>query len=377
MPTAEDDFEQLLTRLREQLTDIALTVPDLDTEGGERVPRFSLGEAAVKPASSDAATIVAASEPMAAWKTPPNMSVDAAPARLEPAQTLPPAQAAASYFQDAPTASVFIATPPPTAPDVTAPWRKFGVRNAILAASLLIALGIAGLGAYRLSQDGEGAIRIPLDQPASAFMLTADLQEFLISEGNELLTVAHSGEIRRRRFVEGAFAALRWSQGAVWTIDGRSAAITERRGEMRPTVYSLNHVPTSLYLNDRFLWTGERSTRTLRQFMVSRSILGAMLQPIDRIDLPANIDLIAFSFESGGDLYVADARQHRLVRFHTTGGAYRALQSAPLSPILGPDDSHHRFFLEKGNIWALTNPTGGVSEIKRIPFSSLNWAPVE
>ena len=374
MSTAEDDFEQVLTRCREQLTDITLTVPDLDEEGGDRVARFSLEEmTATHPNRSESADIVAASEPTVSSEPIVSVAMDPEEPRTESVMEDVPALADMERTSLEPPPQVNQESPSPKSlPAARRRAQKAGDRNLRFAVSLFVALAAAGLAAYRLTRDQGNSLQIPLGSSATALAHSFDLGEFYVAQGGEVLTFTRAGALLRRKKIDGELAALRWNQGALWSVDGKSSNVVERRGA-RPTIYTLNHVPNTLFLNDRFLWTGERSSRTLRQFMLSRSILGAMLQPIDRVDLPSNIDLLTFSFDPGGDLYVVDNSQYRLIRFRLNGGTYRPFLSAPLSPILGPDESLHRLYLERGSLWALSNPENGRSALKRIPFSSLHW----
>jgi hypothetical protein len=381
MPRAEDDFELVLRRCRERLSEISLTVPELDAPGTRRSPPLSLDTLTLDAPAALPARPVPAVSPVAKYAP----VIESAPApvpvrpplpRVEPvarpAAPPPPATEEHEIFPPpsfVPPKRVF-PTPPPK---VSAPRGSLSRPRAALAAAA--ALLVAGLAAYRYSGSTGNAVRIVLEHPADGMALRVERGDILVAEGGELLTMARDGRLLGREPLEAPVAALDWDQGSTWTLDGQTAALIERREGQRPTRYGLNHVPTALFVKDRYLWTADRASRVIRQYLVSRSILGAILQPLDRIDLPG-MDIATFAFDPAGDLWVADANRRSLFRFRSTGGVFKAIASAPLSPLIGPSGEIHGLFLEEDGLW-LTNNADGAAVLRRIPLSSLDWSPAE
>ncbi len=99
----------------------------------------------------------------------------------------------------------------------------------------------------------------------------------------------------------------------MWSTDGRTASITERADGGRTTVFRLNHVPGAIYVKDKYLCTSEKGGHTLHQFLISRSILGALLQPLDSFELNG-LSPETFTIDDAGTLWLVDEPTRRLYR---------------------------------------------------------------
>lgn len=355
---SEDEFDALLRRCTQRLSEITLKVPSLERADAPRRPaRLSLDPAA-EP-REPAAVLTPPPEKPAPKPAPLEAHEEEVevfpPVRYRPAETprpaLPRVQAPAA--------------PPVTAPP---PVRR---RLAAPAAAAALALALVALGVWSSRRAPE--LTIPLDG-ADAMAVRPESGDVLVARGAEVTTVAPDGRITGRRTLEGAVAGLAWTPGSLWSVDGTSPEVTERRDGERPTVFHLNHVPSAVFARGQNLWTQERGGRAIHQYLVSRSILGALLQPLDLLEIPG-IAPEAFAFDEAGALWVVDGQTRSLYELRAVRGAYKPVRSAALSPLLGPSGFIHGLTIDAGAVWLLSRPAGGASVLRRIPFSRLNWNP--
>jgi hypothetical protein len=403
MPT--DEFDLLLDACRDRLAEISLDVPDL---GGALAPApvsyFGPAPSAPPPKPPAAAPPPRVAPPPKPAPLPhpvfetPNRAPEraVAPPALELPSAPRPAPAAATPAAPAPKPAPRVEpepaeieifpplisrqkTPPPSAPvrslrmeeapsaAAPAPPRGNLLRNAAIAAAAATAAGAA----FAWLSGRSTELSIDLDS-ADAVAVRPDKKDLLVAEGGQLADVARDGRVLSRAPLDAPAAALRWNQGSLWSVDGRSPSVVEKPAGGRATVFRLNHVPKALYVRDKYLWTADGG-HTLRQFLISRSMLGVILQPLDEYDLP-NLTAETFAVDDAGIIWLADAGSRRLYRLKPGSGALAVESSAALSPIIGPVGSIRSLTLEDGAIWLLTAPAdGGRSTLRRIPLGRWDW----
>jgi hypothetical protein len=143
----------------------------------------------------------------------------------------------------------------------------------------------------------------------------------------------------------------------------------------RATTFRLNHVPGALYVKDKYLWTAEKAGGVLHQFLISRSILGALLQPLDSFEL-SGLYPETFTFDEAGALWLVDQPTRRLYRLRLENGTFKRVSSAPLSPLFGPQGRFRGLSVENGAVWILSQPgPGGRAALRRIAVARLDWTP--
>jgi hypothetical protein len=254
------------------------------------------------------------------------------------------------------------------------PVRRIPTVRQIVWLTLALTLSATAFGIYHLSHQGPDGLTIELDRKADNLGVRTDRRDMLVVADKELLTISREGKVISRQRLDIPIASIRWEKGSAWTVDGRSATLVERRETGRPTVYQLNHVPSALYINGNFLWTLDKAGKTIHQYLISRSILGAMLQPLDIYALP-NLKAESFFVDETGILWTTDSDSRELIQLKAEAGHYKAISKAPLSPFLGPDGIIQGLTLEDGGVWLLSSPTeGGHAKLRFIPLSRLDWA---
>ena len=165
---------------------------------------------------------------------------------------------------------------------------------------------------------------------------------------------------------------MSWNQGALWTVDGVSRAVVERRDAAgHATAFTLPYVPRAVYSRGRDLWTLE-GDRTIRQYLVSRSLVGVQLQPLDLFQL-SDLAADAIAVDDSDVLWVFDRTTRRLCRLHKVGPALRPIDSAPLTPWIGSADVRS-LALDETSAWLLVGDGNGRAEIHRILISRLDWS---
>ena len=362
----DDDFDALLKRCSQQLSRISLELPDMETASPGRAPKLSLG-----PAPAPARRPPAAPPPAA---PPAPIPVVRAPEPVpdvhEEIEVFPPLITRPRTPTPQPLPRV---AAPLQAKPAAAPARSLRAAPLVAAAAVAAAAAIAAFGLWT-SRRPSAEITIPIDG-ADAMAVRPEYGDILVARGTELLTISPKGAELSRRDLEGRVVGLRWTPGSLWSVDGTSQEVTERREGERPTVFHLNHVPSALFARGNTLWTQEKGGHSIHQYLVSRSILGALLQPLDLLEIPG-MTAEAFAFDDAGTLWVVDDETRSLYQMRAENGAYKAVQRAPLSPLLGPSGVIHGLSIEDDAAWILSSPAGGgASVLRRVPFARLDWGP--
>jgi hypothetical protein len=372
-----DEFERLLERCGERLAEISLTVPALESGAPRKEPaRYSLTPP-VEP--------VPPPKPLEAAPLP------AAPARLEVSAPLPrepePAPKPLPFAAEEPDEDAVFPPPrmqPRTPPPSTPLWRArpaptppppavpVGGRRSAAAVAAAAVVAAGSFGAWLIRRP---VAELDLDVGgAEAMTVRLDKGDVLIAEGKELVDLTRDGKTLGRRSLAAPVDSLCWAQGSLWTADGRTASIVEHAEDGRETVFSLNHVPGALYVRDKYLWTADKDGRVIHQFLVSRSILGALLQPLDSFELNG-LSPESFTIDDAGTLWLADRYSRRLYRLRLENGSYRSVSSAPLSPFVGPEGRLRDLTVEGGAVWLLGETSGGRTSLRRLRLSRLDWTP--
>jgi len=367
---AQDEFDRLLERCTERLAEISLDIPALE-DGAPRPAVYTLEPPRAKPAPPPAPP------PEPPRPAPPPRLPETAAARTpEP----PPAPSAEpEVFPPAPAAAAAAPvewhsrpprTPPPApaAAPVAAP-RGYG-RAAVAAAAAALAAG----GAYAVWALRRPAPDLDIEVGgADAMAVRPEKGDILVAQGRDLVDLSRSGRALGRQPLDAAVDTMCWDQGALWTADGRSPSVVERGEDGKTTFFSLNHVPAAIYAKDRYLWTAERGGGGLHQFLISRSILGAMLQPIDSFAL-GGLSPESFTLDDAGTLWLADGPTRRLYRLRLENGSYKRISSAPLSPVVGPEGKLRDLTVDGDAVWLLAEHAGGGAALRRIAVSRLDWS---
>ncbi len=380
--TADDDFERLLARCRAQLDSISLHLPAMEGETSapqERAPSPGMQTpppapppptpppeparveiTAVKPAPAAAAT---------ARQT--IVSVAPAPEAPPPVVAIRESSPASPRF-DPPPAPLPDLTPPPSpprrfvkpraAPAAPPSWRPAAYGLAALAAG-------AGLWWWQ---------RPPLDRPFSlaasdAAALRPPRADILVAQGSTLLDLTEDGRVIARSALPSPVTAIGWQGGYLWSVDGRSRMIKERRdGAEQDTVFAVNFAPARFCLHGRQLWALEPDGRVVRQYLISRSLLGVQLQPLDEYRLPG-IEAAAIALDDAERLWVADRASARLLRLTREGPGYRLSDSASLADILKPGAEVRSLDVLDGQVWLLASQPDGRSTMHRLSADRLGW----
>ncbi|MFI5346997.1 MAG: hypothetical protein ACHQ51_11545 [Elusimicrobiota bacterium] len=368
---ADDEFDALLKRCSQSLSEIHLEIPALDVSSTRRVQKFHLSPPPPPP-------------PAPAAAVPPP-----APPPRAPAPVLAPVAPEPEETEIFPPLSTRTLTPPPVrlprveedrrradrspkparAPE-PAPVRSGARPWPALLAAVALALTALGVWTYRRAPD---EVQLSLDS-ADAMAFRPESADLVVAQGSELLTLSRAGHVLERISAPGHAESLAWSQGSLWSADGRSPEVTERRDGGRSTVYRLNHVPFALFAKGNSVWTVEKNGHALHQYLISRSILGAMLQPLDLFDVP-EVSPEAFAFDDAGNLWIADDETRSLFRMRPEKGAYKIVERAPLSPLLGPAAVFRGLAIDGDAVWILARPAeGGAATIRRIRLDRLDWS---
>ena len=356
MPDRDEQFDLLLERCNAQLAEIGLHVPELESSAAPKRPVISLlPEPAPKPPPAQA-------PPTPLPRSPePGKDEDFAP--LQPARA--PSQSP-TLWQAGPVAT----TPPP----IPAAARTFFLRPRLAASLAVAVLSAAALGTW-LSRRATSDLSLDVDL-ADAMAVRSEKGDLLVAEGPELATLAQDGRVLERIALDSPVECMQWDQGSLWTSDGAGMAVLERRSGVRPTVFQLNHIPGSFFVKNKYLWTAEKGGRSLHQYLISRSILGVILQPLDIYDLPG-LRVENFTLDEAGTLWLVDADSRRLYRLRTDNGSYKSVDSAALSPFIGPSGEIRSLSIDGASLWILKrHNAGNKSRLRRIPLSGLDWTPV-
>ena len=346
---SNDEFDLLLERCRERLSEIDLRVPALET-GAPPQPVYSLTPAA-PPTPVEREEEEFFPPLQARSRTPP-------PAIALPNPPLDPAPGRAPEPEPEPAAEL-------------EPKDRRLTATRAAAASAAVAAGILGVWLSRRPSadlDIEAA-------GAEALAVRQDKGDMLIAEGSELVDLSLDGRALGRRPLDAPVESLHWDRGSLWSADGRTASVIERTDAGHATVFTLNHVPGALYVKDNYLWTTEKGGHALHQFQITRSILGTILQPIDSFEL-GGLTPETFTIDDAGTLWVVDEPSRRLYRLHLENGTYQRSASAPLSPFVGPAGKIRGLSAQDGAVWMLAQDgSGGRASLRRIALSRLDWTP--
>jgi|GEM_PF-1591257 len=237
------------------------------------------------------------------------------------------------------------------------------------ALGLVALVAAVGYGVWRLQ--GPPVDRVFNLEGGDAAALRPERSDLVVAAGTKLLDVSDAGRVVERSTLESPAASLSWNQSALWSVDGRSSAVVELPdGTKRSTTFTLNYVPQAVYSRGRYLWTLEGGT-TIRQYLVSRSLVGVQLQPLDLYQL-AGISADAIAVDDAEVLWVFDRTARRLCRLHKVGPALRPIDSASLAQWIGAAPVR-ALSVDDGFVWVLVGADGGRAALHRIQVGRLDW----
>jgi len=219
---------------------------------------------------------------------------------------------------------------------------------------------------------GRGELTLTLAD-GDALAVRAETNDLLVAAGGSLLRLNAQGKILETLPFSAPACDLAWSSGSLWSVDGRAPAVTERAERKAPSVFALNHVPTSIHVHGNSLWTVEKDGRSIKQFMITRSLLGTFLQALDIHDLGA-LQPESFDVDESGLLWLVDAPTRRLYKLKASSGAYRAVAWAPLMPLIGPSGRVRGLTVQDEAVWLLQKVDGERGAVlHRLPLRRLDW----
>ena len=198
-----------------------------------------------------------------------------------------------------------------------------------------------------------------------------------LSAGNVVTILDRDGRAVETRPLDAPVTALSLTPGSLWTSNGRTPALVEQRAAGRRATFTLNHVPLYVDAQERSLWTSDDKGKQIHQYLITRSMLGVFLQPLDLYDLP-ELTADCFDMRNDGVLWVVDAPSRRLYRLKADGPAYRPVDSAPLAAFIGGAGRGRGLAVVEGYLWLLLSPDDGkgASVLKRLSLRRLAWTPV-
>ncbi|MEK7383281.1 MAG: hypothetical protein AAB262_08340, partial [Elusimicrobiota bacterium] len=262
--------------------------------------------------------------------------------------------------------------PPPRAP--FAPSRTPTPRRLRSSAIAVAVLVLSGAG-FWLSRRGTQDLALTFDR-ADAMSGVPAGSGVAIAAGNTLTILDANGHAVETRALDAPVAALSWSVGSFWSANGRTKAVVEHRLDGETSSFGLNHVPSSISASEKNLWSTDEKGRQIHQFLITRSMLGMFLQPLDLYDLP---DLTAecFDMDADGVLWMVDAPSRRLYRLKVDGAVYKPVESAPLIPLIGGAGRVKGIAVDDGRLWILVSAADGrgASVLKRLSLRRLAWTP--
>lgn len=363
MPSSapDDEFERILERCRGGLTGISLDLPEIDP--APPAPRLTLIEP--PPAPAPAPKPAPVPEP-----APVPISVAEAPRPAAPSvpEPLQPPPMPVSVPPPSPTP---VPAPSPRSPvSVPAALRLSPLRLAALAGAAAV-LAWAG---FWLVRGGETDLSLTLEHADALSSVPGD--GVAIAEGYAVRFLDDDGHQIETRPLTGPVSAFSWRESSLWAADGRTAALVEHRADGGTASFALNHVPAALDAHEKYLWSTDAKGKQIRQFLITRSMLGIFLQPLDLYDLP-DFTVECFDMDLEGALWLVDAPSRRLYFLKADGSAYKPVKSAPLTPVIGGAGRVKGISVKGGRIWILVSAADGrgPSVLKRLSLRRLAWTP--
>lgn len=374
---AHDEFAAILERCETRLSEIELRLPDLEA-AAPRPPKLTLDPPLVEsriepPPPRTPAPVPAAPPPAPRTPEPRSAAVEPPPvpaplppppAPAKPRPRLPDPEPELEHEVFPPPGYPIRADSPTPTPLL--PPARFPTRAAVAAGSVALALAAAGVW---YSRRGPSAVEIALPSDARAASVRPD-GALVLAQGSDLVTLERDGSARERLPLDRPAAAVRWANGALWTIDGVSPSVVLRRGA-RPTSFALNHVPTTIFVRGQEIWTAD-ADGVLHQYLLSGSILGEILQPLDSYPL-AGVLPATIAVDDAGELWVADQNSRRLLRMKNSGAGFSTVAWAPLSPAVGPSGALRGLSVIRGGVWLMSVDAAGRAVERLIPTASLTW----
>lgn len=351
----DDAFEGILKRCRDKLAEIDLRLPEIDPAPPQ--PSVDLLDLELPP------------EP--AMKPEPLFSSLPPEGSPEPEQPSPPA-APEHGSEPGPGREEPFGPRASEPPEPAAAERKVS-RWAWVALAAVILAASAGYWAIRRGTEG---LSLPFEN-ADALGGAAGKGRLMVAAGKSVIILDESGRVVETRPLDAPVAAVAWSGGSLWTADGRAAAFVERRADGKSTSFALDHIPVAVDANDKYLWSVDAKGKMLHQFLVTRSMLGVFLQPLDLYDLP-EFTVECFALDAEGVLWLVDSPSRRLYRLKQEGTVYKPLAYASLASVIGDAGRIQGITIVAGSPWLLLAPRaeGGVHLLRRLSRRRLDWTSV-
>ena len=333
----DDEFERILQQCRQRLSEIDLRLPEIDPAP----PRASLELLDVEPAP------------------------DPTPLRLVPPPSEPERQPHAAPPQEERQSRLERDAPP-------APAGRGYLRWAAVAAAAFILASSVG---YWLSRQETGGLSLTFDR-IDALGSVPGGGKMAVAAGRTVTVLDADGRVVETRTLDASVAAIASSGGSLWTADGRTPALVEHRADGKATSFALNHIPVAIDADEKYLWSADAKGKIIRQFLITRSMLGVFLQPLDLYDLP-QFTVACFAMDSEGVLWLVAAPSRDLYRLKPEGTAYKPTTRASLTPIIGDAGRIQGIALEDGTLWILVAPRDGKGAyiLRRLSQRRLRWTP--
>lgn len=342
----EDEFERILERCRSGLSEISLDLPDID------------------PAPAPPPIRLVEDPPPPPAPAPPPPPPEPAPA---PKPVLKPAPATPTPRPSPRPTPI----PRPSAPALPRlrdiPWRA-----AALATATLILCAAAYRNWSRLDAKPLTLELARVDAMSDA--LGTGKGKLVIAAGRVVTVLDDKGRSVETRSLPVPVAAMSMSAGSLWTVDGRTPTIVEHRADGTSSSFTVNHVPAALDAHEKYLWTTDEKSHQIHQYLITRSMLGLFLQPLDLYDLPG-LSVDCFDMDYEGVLWLVDGPSRRLFRLKAEEAVYKPMDSTPLTPLVGNSGRIKGLAIKNGRLWLLVSPEDGTgpSVLKRLSISSLRW----
>lgn len=398
MTAPEEELEKLIVACRTRLSGIDLVVADIDAELPAPFPKISLDDPIPDAPPPRKAGPIGAVSP-AVPNVPPR-NIFEPPARapepvVESAAKPPPETPAAPkpapnrwtldsvLPTEQPSSRVEI-FPRPNAAPLDGPRKQAPVPAASTAAA--IKLG-ASRWAYAVAAAAFLATGVAfvehLSEPplisdsfrvdgAEALAVQTDHAGLVIARTGQLDDIRLDGTIRSSRPLPSAMINMQMNKSELWSVDGEHRQVRVERDGSHSTVFPLNHVPGAVFVKDTELWTAEKDGRGMHQYLISRSILGPMLQPLDAFEIE-NITPEVIAIDRNGLLLIIDDQTRSIYRLRSEGGIYKIQQRADLSALAGGAVKFHGCAIDEKEAWFLVKDDTGAETAKRVELARLSW----